>query len=83
MSDKPVKFSDLDEPERQALLEYARLSPDVRDRMRQSAHNILWWEGFAKRVGRWAWLVTTLSVIGGGAAAAFYVIANFGQGIGK
>ena len=66
----PSKWADLRPDEREAILEFAQLSPELRQRIYKAGRNIMWWEGLATRLGGIKWLIVTVGVIGGAAFTA-------------
>ena len=83
MSDMPKRWQDLQEAEREALLELARIPSEQRRRMAKAGANLLWWEGLACRLSKAKWVVITVSAIVGSIYAFLDIIAASIQGIGK
>ena len=67
-SNTPGKWADLRPDEREAILEFAQLSPELRQRIYKAGRNIMWWEGLTARTKSLAGLVVAVSAI----AAAFW-----------
>ena len=59
----PSKWADLRPDEREAILEFAQLSPELRQRIYKAGRNIMWWEGFANRVSTFKWAILTAGAI--------------------
>lgn len=70
----PSKWADLRPDEREAILEFAQLSPELRQRIYKAGRNIMWWEGLAARAGLLSWVVKTVTVVlmGAGALIAMF-----------
>ena len=69
----PGKWADLRPDEREAILEFAQLSPELRQRIYKAGRNIMWWEGLANRLSAIRWLIATVAVIAGAFAAFPYL----------
>ena len=65
----PGKWADLRPDEREAILEFAQLSPELRQRIYKAGRNIMWWEGLANRLGSLRWGIVMvaflLALVGG------------------
>ena len=53
----PGKWADLRPDEREAILEFAQLSPELRQRIYKAGRNIMWWEGLGNRLGSLRWAI--------------------------
>ena len=71
MSHTPQSWKELREDEREAIMEWASLSPERRGQIIRAAENIAWWDGFYKRAGRWK-MVATVAV---GVATVIAIVA--------
>ena len=82
-SNTPAKWADLRPDEREAILEFAQLSPELRQRIYKAGRNIMWWEGLANRLGAIKWVIVTVMAIGGGLAFATTEIGEKILGLGR
>lgn len=79
----PSKWADLRPDEREAILEFAQLSPELRQRIYKAGRNIMWWEGLATRLGAIKWVIATVAAIGGGLWFATTEIGERLLGLGR
>ena len=56
----PGKWADLRPDEREAILEFAQLSPELRQRIYKAGRNIMWWEGLANRLRTLRWAIVAV-----------------------
>ena len=85
MSDQntPGKWADLRPDEREAILEFAQLSPELRQRIYKAGRNIMWWEGLANRLGALKWAIITVVFFLGFISGLPGWIVDWMQRVGK
>ena len=63
--DDPKHWADLPKHERDALIRFARLSPQHRDRIYRAGANIAFWDTLADKVSRWKLLWVGVGLVVG------------------
>lgn len=63
MVEKPKRWQDLPEHERDAIIEWARLPAKQRCRIIRAGNNIAWWDGLIERAGSWKVLIALVATV--------------------
>ena len=83
MANTPKSFKELSESERDALMEFARLSEGQRKNMFRAGANVGWWNGLIDRAGSWKIVIAGVALFVGWITGFLDALAAAWQGVGK